>query len=59
DLWHYFGRTAKHGAYMGGADFVQWHGFYELVAKLTEMKSIAKELRERGETVGEKKSKAD
>ena len=60
DLWHYFGRTAKHGAYMGGADFVQWHGFYELVAKLTEMKSIAKELRERGEPAApEKKTKGD
>lgn len=45
DLWHYFGRTAKHGAYMGGADFVQWHGFYELVAKLTELKRQAAELR--------------
>jgi hypothetical protein len=46
DMWHYFGRTAKHGAYMGGADFVQWHGFYELNAKLTEIKNAAKELRE-------------
>src|SRR5690606_17235661 len=39
DLWHYYGRTAKHGAFMGGADFVQWHGFYELVAKMTEIKA--------------------
>ena len=46
DMWHYFGRTAKHGAFMGGADFVQWHGFYELVNKLAEIKSQAKELRE-------------
>jgi hypothetical protein len=46
DLWHYFGRTAKHGAFMGGADFVQWHGFYELNAKLVELKKQAKELRE-------------
>lgn len=45
DMWHYGGRTAKHGAYMGGADFVQWHGFYELVSKLTEMKRLAEELR--------------
>jgi hypothetical protein len=45
DMWHYFGRTAKHGAFMGGADFVQWHGFYELVNKLTSIKSHAKELR--------------
>ena len=36
DFWHYYGRTAKHGAFMGGADFVQWHGNYELLAKLTD-----------------------
>ena len=47
DYWHYFGRTAKHGAFMGGADFVQWHGNYELLAKLTEMKEMARELRAR------------
>jgi hypothetical protein len=47
DLWHYGGRTAKHGAYMGGADFVQWHGFYEVVSKLTELKRMAAELREK------------
>ncbi len=47
DFWHYYGRTAKHGAFMGGADFVQWHGNYELLAKLVEMKEQAQELRER------------
>ncbi len=31
NAWHYYGRTAKHGAFMGGADFVQWHGNYELL----------------------------
>ncbi|MDE0466952.1 MAG: multiheme c-type cytochrome [Candidatus Poribacteria bacterium] len=45
DLWHYYGRTAKHGAFMGGADFVQWHGNYELLLKMTEMKKIDRELR--------------
>ncbi len=45
DLWHYFGRTAKHGAFMGGADFVQWHGFYELVHKLSQIKDHARLLR--------------
>lgn len=45
DLWHYYGRTAKHGAYMGGADFVQWHGNYELLLKMTKMKKMARELR--------------
>ncbi|WP_165244393.1 ammonia-forming cytochrome c nitrite reductase subunit c552 [Paludisphaera soli] len=47
DLWHYGGRTAKHGAYMGGADFVQWHGYYEIVSKMTELKKSAEEIRER------------
>ena len=45
DLWHYYGRTAKHGAFMGGADFVQWHGNYELLRKMTELKKIAAALR--------------
>ncbi len=45
DYWHYDGRTAKHGAFMGGADFVQWHGNYPLVAKMVELQSMAAELR--------------
>lgn len=45
DMWHYYGRTAKHGAFMGGADFVQWHGNYELLLKMVEMKEMAKTLR--------------
>ena len=46
DFWHYFGRTAKHGAFMGGADFVQWHGNYGLLLTLTELKEMAGELRD-------------
>lgn len=45
DLWHYDGRTAKHGAFMGGADFVQWHGNYELKLKMIELEQMAAELR--------------
>ncbi len=45
DLWHYYGRTAKHGAFMGGADFVQWHGNYELLLKMTELQAMGAELR--------------
>jgi hypothetical protein len=48
DLWHYYGRTAKHGAFMGGADFVQWHGNYELLHLAREIDHIAAGLRERG-----------
>jgi hydroxylamine dehydrogenase len=47
DMWHYAGRTSKHGAFMGGADFVQWHGNYELAAKLVELKHAAKGSAER------------
>ena len=45
DMWHYYGRTAKHGAFMGGADFVQWHGNYELLLHIVEMKDMARKLR--------------
>ena len=47
DLWHYYGRTAKHGAFMGGADFVQWHGNYPLLKGTVEMRSLAEDLRRR------------
>jgi hypothetical protein len=45
DLWHYDGRTSKHGAFMGGADFVQWHGNYPMMRKMVELKSMAAALR--------------
>ena len=45
DLWHYDGRTAKHGAFMGGADFVQWHGNYPILKHTVEIKKAAEELR--------------
>ncbi len=45
DLWHYDGRTSKHGAFMGGADFVQWHGNYPMVQKLVQLRKEAADLR--------------
>lgn len=45
DLWHYYGRTAKHGAFMGGPDFVQWHGNYELLKVKAELDYAAREIR--------------
>ena len=45
DMWHYYGRTAKHGAFMGGADFVQWHGNYELLHYRVKIEKAIKELR--------------
>jgi len=48
DLWHYYGRTAKHGAFMGGADFVQWHGNYELLRQEVELEAEARQIRAAG-----------
>ena len=45
DLWHYDGRTSKHGAFMGGADFVQWHGNYPMMQKTVQLQSMAAQLR--------------
>ena len=45
DLWHYYGRTSKHGAFMGGADFVQWHGNYPMLKHIVEIRSAADEMR--------------
>lgn len=45
DLWHYYGRTAKHGAFMGGADFVQWHGNYELLRQRVAIDAEAAQIR--------------
>jgi hypothetical protein len=45
DLWHYDGRTSKHAAFMGGADFVQWHGNYGLMQKTVQLKHDAEQLR--------------
>jgi hydroxylamine dehydrogenase len=47
DLWHYDGRTSKHGAFMGGADFVQWHGNYPMMQKTVQLRSMADDLRRR------------
>jgi hydroxylamine dehydrogenase len=45
DLWHYYGRTAKHAAFMGGADYVQWHGNYPILTHMVELKEQAAQLR--------------
>jgi len=45
DFWHYYGRTTKHGAFMGGQDFAQWHGAYPMLEHSVEIKAQAEELR--------------
>ena len=44
DLWHHWGRTAKFGAWMGGPDYVQWHGAYEILREQSELESLVAEL---------------
>jgi hypothetical protein len=45
DLWHYDGRTSKHGAFMGRADFVQRHGNYPMLQKTVQLEQMAAQLR--------------
>lgn len=40
DLWHHWGRTAKFGAWMQSPDFSQWHGAYEMLRELAELRHI-------------------
>lgn len=40
ELWHHWGRTAKFGTWMQGADYTQWHGAYEVVKALANLKDM-------------------
>ena len=41
EAWHHWGRTAKFGTWMQGPDYTQWHGVYELLSDLAELKEMA------------------
>ena len=43
ELWHHWGRTAKFGTWMQGADYTQWHGAYEVLSDLAELKQMIAE----------------
>ena len=43
ETWHHYGRTAKFGVWMQGADYTQWHGAYEVVKRLAELQEMADE----------------
>jgi len=50
NLWHHWGRTAKFGAWMQGPDYVQWHGAYEILHDLAELREmVADKLEKAGE----------
>lgn len=41
ELWHHWGRTAKFGVWMQGPDYTQWHGLYEMLSDLAELREMA------------------
>ncbi len=43
NLWHHWGRTAKFGVWMQGPDYSQWHGAYELLNDLAEVREYYNE----------------
>lgn len=43
ELWHHYGRTAKSGVWMQGADYAQWHGVYEILKDLAELRVLVDE----------------
>ncbi len=45
EFWHHEGRRARMGAFMQGPDYVQWHGFYELLQDRVEIEHMAEEIR--------------
>jgi hypothetical protein len=44
ELWHHYGRTAKSGVWMQGADYAQWHGIYEIIKLTTEIHEMANQI---------------
>lgn len=48
EAWHHWGRTAKFGTWMQGADYVQWHGAYELLSDLAELREMVDDKLEGG-----------
>ncbi len=40
ELWHHWGRTTKFGAWMQGPDYTQWHGAYEVLSDLAELRDL-------------------
>jgi hypothetical protein len=47
--WHHWGRTAKFGMWMQGPDYTQWHGIYEMLSDLTEMREMSEQTLEEAE----------
>lgn len=44
ELWHHWGRTAKFGMWMQGPDYTQWHGTYEMLSDLAELRELSAQM---------------
>jgi hypothetical protein len=53
ELWHHWGRTTKFGSWMQGPDYTQWHGAYEVLSDLAELRTLATEKLEAAGLAGE------
>jgi hypothetical protein len=51
EIWHHEGRRMRFGAVMNGPDYVQWHGIYEQLIDLTELREWDAEIRAKGEVI--------
>lgn len=49
NLWHHWGRTTKFGVWMQGPDYSQWHGAYEVLHDLVELREMTAEKLEAAE----------
>ncbi len=45
EFWHHEGRRARMAAFMQAPDYVQWHGFYELLKDREEIEHMAEGIR--------------
>jgi hypothetical protein len=50
EMWHHEGRRARMGAFMMGPDYVQWHGFYEMLQDKVEIEHMEKDIRMNAKT---------
>lgn len=48
EMWHHEGRRARMGAFMMAPDYVQWHGFYEMLKDQVEIEHMAEEIKQSG-----------
>lgn len=47
EYWHHEGRRARMGASKMAPDYVQWHGFYELLRNKVEFEELAEDIRKK------------